>query len=198
MFNGSSDATSSSSSSPPSPPTVTPSGNNALATPVGTPNSSAVFATGTQTKPPVFESLYSNYVTPSDEFSDLSKYLFLAYYDIYQNTVKTESATITDGTPFYVAPFEFGGNRMEGTYRYATLAKRLEVIRQTIEKETQDWIKMSHQWIASSSRMSSNLARQFEQIREYYRENDTGGVEVQLVDNNPFVWTFTIFGKPMR
>lgn len=122
----------------------------------------------------------------------------MAYYDIYQSTVKTESATVTDGTPFYVAPFEFGGNKMEGAYRYGTLAKRLEVIRQTIEKETQDWIKMSQQWIASSSRMSSNLARQFEQIREYYRENDTGGVEVQLVDKNPFVWTFTIFGKPMR
>jgi ubiquitin-conjugating enzyme E2 Z len=122
----------------------------------------------------------------------------MAYYDIYQNTVKTESEIVKDGTPFYIASFEFGGNKMEGTFKYATLAKRLETIRQAIEQETQDWIKQSAQWIASSSRMSSNLARQFEQIREYYRENDTGGVEVQLVDNNPFVWTFTIFGKPMR
>ena len=122
----------------------------------------------------------------------------MAYYDIYQNTVKTESAIVKDGSSFYVASFEFTGNRMDGTFKYGSLAKRLENIHNAIEKETQDWIQQSEQWIASSSRMSSNLECQFEQIREYYRENDTGGVEVQLVDNNPFVWTFTIFGKPMR
>jgi ubiquitin-conjugating enzyme E2 Z len=137
-------------------------------------------------------------VSQRDEFSDLSKRLFLCYYDIYQHTVQIESALVKDGTTFFKAPFEFGGNRMDGTFNYASLAKRLETIKATIDKETTEWITQSTQWISSSSRMSSNLQRQFEQIREYYRENNTGAVEVELVDDNPFVWTFTLFGKPMR
>jgi len=87
---------------------------------------------------------------------------------------------------------------MDGTFGYASLAKRLEVIKAAIERETIEWIAESAEWIKSSSRMSSNLLRQYEQIREYYLENNAGGVEVELVDNNPFVWTFTIIGKPMR
>ncbi|KAG0309367.1 hypothetical protein BGZ98_003162 [Dissophora globulifera] len=189
----SSSSSSSSASSPSSPPnSLAPS--VALATPVGTPNSSG---TPTQPMPALFEPLYASTVTANDEFSDLSKRLFLAYYDIYQHTVSTESAQVKDGTTFYKASFEFGGNRMDGTFNYASLAKRLEAIKQAIDKETTDWVSQSTQWISNSSRMSSNLRSQFEQIREYYRENNTGGVEVELIDDNPFVWTFTLFGKPM-
>ncbi|KAF8935789.1 ubiquitin-conjugating enzyme/RWD-like protein [Dissophora ornata] len=186
-------SSSSSSSSPSSLPNTT-SSSSALATPVGTPNSSGTPTTST---PTVFEPLYATTVSANDEFSDLSKRLFLAYYDIYQNIVQTESTQVKDGTTFYKAPFEFGGNKMDGTFNYASLGKRLEAIKKAVDKETSDWITQSNQWIRSSSRMSSNLRRQFEQIREYYRENNTGGVEVELVDDNPFVWTFTLFGKPM-
>ncbi|KAG0358763.1 hypothetical protein BGZ54_010296 [Gamsiella multidivaricata] len=196
-YNGLTDASAPSSSSSPSSPLNTTSSSSTLVTPVGTPNSSG---TPTLSTPALYEPLtplYSSSVSASDEFSDLSKRLFLAYYDIYQHTVQTESAIVKDGTPFYKAPFEFGGNKMDGTFNYASLAKRLEVIKTTIEKETSEWITQSSQWISTSSRMSSNLRRQFEQIREYYRENNTGGVEVELVDDNPFVWTFTLFGKPM-
>ncbi|KAG0228383.1 ubiquitin-conjugating enzyme E2Z [Mortierella sp. GBAus27b] len=182
-----------SSSSPTSPPGTTLT-IGAPATPVGTPNSSG---TPVATTSNVFDSLYASSVSASDEFSDLSKRLFLAYYDIYQNTVRTESAIVKDGTVFYKAPFEFGGNKMDGTFNYASLASRLEVIKQAIDRETSVWISQSTQWISNSSRMSSNLRRQFEQIREYYRENNTGAVEVELVDDNPFVWTFTLFGQPM-
>lgn len=87
---------------------------------------------------------------------------------------------------------------MDGSFNYASLAKRLEVIKRAIDGETSSWISQSSQWISNSSRMSSNLRRQFEQIREFYRENNNGAVEVELVDDNPFVWTFTLFGKPMR
>lgn len=169
-------------------------GGNALATPVGTPSYSG---TPTPTTPSLFEPLYAASVTQNDEFSDLSKRLFLAYYDIYQNTVQTESENIKDGTAFYKAPFEYGGNKMDGTFNYASLAQRLETIKKAIDQETVDWIQQSNRWISESTRMSSNLKRQYEQIREYYRENNTGGVEVELVDGNPFVWNFTLIGKPM-
>ncbi|KAF9896742.1 hypothetical protein BX616_006845, partial [Lobosporangium transversale] len=185
-------SSSSSSSSPSSPQSS--SANNTLVTPVGTPNSSG---TPTASTSAIFEPLYANSVTSYDEFSDLSKRLFLAYYDIYQHTVQKESAVVSDGTPFYRAPFEFGGNKMDGKFGYASLAKRLEVIKTAIERETLEWISQSSQWIKDSTRMSSNLRRQYEQICEYYRENNTGGVEVELVEDNPFVWTFTLFGKPM-
>ncbi|KAF9349398.1 hypothetical protein BGX26_012295 [Mortierella sp. AD094] len=183
-----------SSSSTPSSPPSTMSASSALATPIGTPNSSG---TPTSSTPAIFEPIYASTVTANDEFSDLSKRLFLAYYDIYQNTVQTESAIVKDGTTFMKASFEFGGNKMEGTFNYASLKKRLESIKLAIDKETSDWIGQSSRWISTSSRMSSNLKRQFEQIREYYRENNTGAVEVELVDDNPFIWTFTLFGKPM-
>lgn len=184
------------SSSSPTSPLSTSSASGAPATPVGTPNSSG---TPTATTPTVFEPLYAPSVSASDEFGDLSKRLFLAYYDIYQNTVQTESAQVKDGTSFYKAPFEFGGNKMDGSFNYTSLVKRLEVIKRAVDKETSDWITQSSQWISNSSRMSSNLRRQFEQIREYYRESNTGAtVEVELVDDNPFVWNFTLFGKPMR
>ncbi|KAF9199041.1 hypothetical protein BGZ49_010883 [Haplosporangium sp. Z 27] len=186
------DATSS-SSSPSSPPNIM-SASSALATPIGTPNSSG---TPTPTTPAVFEPIYATTVTANDEFSDLSKRLFLSYYDIYQNTVQTESSVVKDGDSFVKTPFEFGGNKMEGTFNYASLKKRLEIIKTAIDKETTEWIAQSNSWISTSSRMSSNLKRQFEQIREYYRENNTSAVEVELVDGNPFVWTFTLFGKPM-
>ncbi|KAI1307373.1 hypothetical protein EDD11_004487 [Mortierella claussenii] len=187
-------SSSSSSSSPSSPLNTATSTTSALVTPVGTPNSSG---TPTVSTPTVFEPLYANSVTPNDEFSDLSKRLFLAYYDIYQNTIETESAMVKDGTIFYKAPFEFGGNKMDGSFEYASLRRRLDAIKVAIDKETSEWTTLSSQWIGISTRMSSNLRRQFEQIREYYRENNTGGVEVELVDDNPFVWTFTLFGKPM-
>ncbi|KAF9192393.1 hypothetical protein BGZ50_008523 [Haplosporangium sp. Z 11] len=194
-FNAPTDTISSSSSTPSSPSTAAHS-NNALATPVGTPNYS-----GTPTlSPPVLahiESLYATTVTANDEFCDLSKRLFLSYYDIYLHIVQTESALVKDGTGFYKAPFEYGDNKMDGTFNYASLAKRLKVIKDAIEKETTDWIEQSSQWISSATRMSSNLKRQYEQIVEYYRESNTGGVDVELVDGNPFVWNFTLFGKPM-
>ncbi|KAF9363724.1 hypothetical protein BGX34_003452 [Mortierella sp. NVP85] len=184
-----------SSSAPTSPlSTTSASATGAPATPVGTPNS---LGTPTSLTPAIFEPLYASSVSASDEFSDLSKRLFLAYYDIYQNTVQTESTQVKDGTLFYKAPFEFGGNKMDGSFNYASLAKRLEVIKRAIDGETSSWISQSSQWISNSSRMSSNLRRQFEQIREFYRENNNGAVEVELVDDNPFVWTFTLFGKPM-
>ncbi|KAG0215409.1 hypothetical protein BGX28_010114 [Mortierella sp. GBA30] len=193
-FNGSTDSSSSSSSSTPSSPAIASTTSNALATPVGTPSYSG---TPTPSTPSLFEPLYAASVTHNDEFSDLSKRLFLAYYDIYQNTVQTESMQVKDGTPFFKAQFEYGGNKMDGTFKYVSLARRLEAIKKAIDHETTEWIEQSSRWISESTRMSSNLKRQYEQIREYYRENNTGGVEVELVEDNPFVWNFTLIGKPM-
>lgn len=191
-FNGSTDSTITTASTPSSPLGAV---NNALATPVGTPNSGG---TPVATTPSVFDSIYASAVTPDDEFCDLSKRLFLAYYDIYQNTVRTESEQIKDGTAFYKAPFEFGGNKMDGSFNYASLAKRLEAIKTAIDKETNDWVTESSSWISHLNSISGNLKRQFEQVREYYNESNTGVVDIELTDDNPFLWNFTLFGKPMR
>ncbi|KAF9542374.1 hypothetical protein EC957_002109 [Mortierella hygrophila] len=190
-FNGSTDSTITTASTPSSPLGAV---NNTLATPVGTPNSGG---TPVATTPSVFDSIYASAVTPDDEFCDLSKRLFLAYYDIYQNTVRTESEQIKDGTTFYKAPFEFGGNKMDGSFNYASLAKRLEAIKTAIDKETNDWVTESSSWISHLNSISGNLKRQFEQVREYYNESNTGVVDIELTDGNPFLWNFTLFGKPM-
>ncbi|KAF9582140.1 hypothetical protein BGW38_000592 [Lunasporangiospora selenospora] len=192
---GSTSSTESGTSSSPSSSPNTTSGSTTLVTPVGTPNSSGTPSSTSATF--LCEPVYASSVSPSDEFCDLSKRLFLTYYDIYQNTVQTELALIKDGTGFYKAPFEYGGNKMDGNFNYTSLSKRLEIIKRAIDQETVDWIAQSKEWISSSSRMSSNLRRQLEQIQEYNRENSNVGIQIELCDDNPFVWTFTLFGKPM-
>ncbi|KAF9974336.1 hypothetical protein BGZ73_002255 [Actinomortierella ambigua] len=142
------------------------------------------------------ETLYASNSVQGSEFSDLSKRLFLCYYDIYQDIVDNESARIKDGTEFYKAGFEFGGNKMDGKFNYASLRSRLVQIKDAINEETRQWTQCSKEWIESSN-ISSNLQRQFEQVREYYRENDSGGIEVELVNGNPYEWNFTLFGPPM-
>lgn len=79
LLNGQSPDMSTSSSPAGSP--IAKSGSTAFATPIGTPNSSGTPVVST---PTIFEPLYASSVTHHDEFSDLSKRLFLAYYDIYQ------------------------------------------------------------------------------------------------------------------
>ncbi|KAG0240252.1 hypothetical protein BGW41_007091 [Actinomortierella wolfii] len=142
------------------------------------------------------EPLYASNSVQGAEFSDLSKRLFLCYYDIYQDIVERESQRIKDGTEFYKAAFEFGGNKMDGKFNYASLRSRLVRIKEAINEETSKWVQSSKEWIETSN-ITSNLQRQFEQIREYYRENDNGGIEVELVNDNPYEWNFTLFGPPM-
>jgi len=42
-----------------------------------------------------------------------------------------------------------------------------------------------------------NLRRQFEQTVEHYKKLDTVTVDLELEDDNPFVWKLTLFGRPM-
>lgn len=45
--------------------------------------------------------------------------------------------------------------------------------------------------------IASNLQRQFEQIVEKYKKNDSVTLDLDLVDKNPFVWQLVLFGRPM-
>ena len=45
--------------------------------------------------------------------------------------------------------------------------------------------------------LASMMERQFQQISEDYKKNDMVTLDIELVDNNPFAWGITYFGRPM-
>lgn len=43
----------------------------------------------------------------------------------------------------------------------------------------------------------NTLERQFEQTVEWFKNNDSVALDLELVDKNPFVWQLVLFGRPM-
>lgn len=130
-----------------------------------------------------------------EPFKDLFKRRFLWYYDTYRSTIETHAPKHKDGEKFQKMEFEHGGNTMDGTYQYTELKRRLAKIHETIHKETDRW---ADEGIAAKRReigMSANLQRQFEQIVEA-QKNWTFTIELEMVNDNPFLWQLTYFGKP--
>jgi ubiquitin-conjugating enzyme E2 Z len=134
---------------------------------------------------------------PFEPFKDLCKRRFLWYYDSYLKAVAAESEKHKDGVRFDRMPFEGPGNIMEGTFQYTLLKKRLESIYEKLNEEMNAWAAEGQ--IATQKEMSiaSNLQRQYEQIVEFYKNNDSVTLDLELVDKNPFVWQLVLFGRPM-
>ncbi|KAI9663652.1 MAG: hypothetical protein M1821_007142 [Bathelium mastoideum] len=132
-----------------------------------------------------------------EPFKDLFKRRFLWYYDSYMSTIEKASQKINDDTPFMRMPFEGGGNSMEGKFNYSRLKRRLEIIRDQLDKETLAWAGLGQQAVQSESRIASNLQRQYEQVVEAFKKNDSVTIDIELVEKNPFVWHLVLFGRPM-
>ena len=132
-----------------------------------------------------------------EPFKDLLKRRFLWYYDSYISTIEREAQKFKDDTPFMQMPFEGGGNSMQGKFNYSQLKQRLEVIRARLDKETLDWAEQGKLSAKNESRIASNLQRQYEQVVEAFKNNDSVTIDIELVDKNPFVWHLVLFGRPM-
>lgn len=132
---------------------------------------------------------------PGEEFAGLMKGLFMCYFDVYMETIRTESEKVKPGQGFTNMSFEHHKNSMDGTFQYPQLKERLIRIRQTIQAETESWQLESIVWIATDSSASCNLRRQFEQIKA--GKDFEGYLEIELRDDNPFVWDVLVFGRPM-
>ncbi|TGZ77386.1 UBC-like protein [Ascodesmis nigricans] len=98
---------------------------------------------------------------------------------------------------FMWMPFEHSGNAMEGRFMYQELKKRLEFVRERLNAETANWAKEGKVAVQNESGVAANLQRQFEQTVEHYKKETSVTVDVELVDENPFLWRVTYFGRPM-
>ncbi|KAJ2907032.1 uncharacterized protein MKZ38_008600 [Zalerion maritima] len=133
---------------------------------------------------------------PFEPFKDLCKRRFLWYYESYLAAIQNAKEEVKDSQPFMKMPFECTSNTMDGKFNYTELERRLRTIKKTLDDEAIRWAGEGLAAKAAESTVAVNLQRQYEQVVELYKQTDTPH-DVQLVDNNPFVWSLTYFGKPM-
>lgn len=133
---------------------------------------------------------------PFEPFKDLCKRRFLWYYDSYLATIQKGKEEVKDGQSFNRMPFEGTSNTMEGKFNYTELERRLRNIKKALEAETESWATEGLEAKAKEHTVAVNLQRQYEQVVESFKRSDIPH-NLEIVDNNPFVWALTYFGKPM-
>lgn len=139
----------------------------------------------------------STYDKDLNPFADLYKRRFLWYYDVYMRNITLAKGKVTKGQKMIITAFEHPGNQMAGSFVYEELSKRIQVIRDALDAETQAWAEEGLEAVAQEKGVAARLQRQYEQLVESYRRNSHAAVELSLVDDNPFVWDLTLFGRPM-
>jgi len=132
-----------------------------------------------------------------EPFKDLCKRRFLWYFDSYLLAIEKAKVEVPDGTSFVRMPFESHGNDMSGKFNYSELERRLKLIKTTIDNETARWVDDGVVSTKKESTISVNLRRQFEVVVETYKRDKSVTLDIELQDNNPFVWAITYFGRPM-
>ncbi|KAL2841922.1 ubiquitin-conjugating enzyme/RWD-like protein [Aspergillus pseudoustus] len=135
-------------------------------------------------------------VTYSTPFFDLRKRRFLWYYESYLQLIETESRFIKEKSPFKCMPFEHTNNIMDGHFDYPELKRRLELVKEKILHETEHWRLQGLQAKKDELGIAVNLQRQFEQIVENLKHHKNYSLDLTLVDENPFLWKLTYFGRP--
>ncbi|KAI0817478.1 ubiquitin-conjugating enzyme/RWD-like protein [Xylaria sp. FL0064] len=133
---------------------------------------------------------------PWEPFKDLYKRRFLWYYDTYLEAIKQEKKTVKDGQTFVRMPFEGSTNSMEGKFNYTELEKRMQKIKAALDTELDKWATEGMSAKNKDTTVPVNLARQFEQIKESFKRSDVPH-NIELENDNPFVWVLTYFGRPM-
>ncbi|KAL4936668.1 hypothetical protein BDV06DRAFT_204530 [Aspergillus oleicola] len=129
-------------------------------------------------------------------FNDLRKRRFLWYYESYVQVIDKESQESTPKCPFTRMPFESSGNTMDGHFNYPELQRRLTHIKDKIMEETEDWKVQGLQAKKDDWGIAVNLSRQFEQIVETLKAHKNFSIDLALLDDNPFFWKVTYFGRP--
>ncbi|KAI1733748.1 ubiquitin-conjugating enzyme/RWD-like protein [Xylaria scruposa] len=133
---------------------------------------------------------------PWEPFKDLYKRRFLWYYDTYLEAIRQAKKEVKDGQQFVRMPFEGDNNTMNGTFNYNGLEKRLQKIKVMLDAEIDRWAIEGMSAKNKDTTVPVNLTRQFDQIKESFRRDDIPH-NVELEQNNPFVWVLTYFGRPM-
>lgn len=131
-----------------------------------------------------------------EPFNDWQKRRFLWYYDTYLNTIEAQAPKHKMGEKFETMPFEGGSNTMDGTYQYVQLGNRLARVKEVIYQETEQWAKDG---LAAKDRDSSKayaMQSQFNVVKHSQSNGGIPNIDIELDNDNPFVWILTYFGKP--
>lgn len=123
-----------------------------------------------------------------EPFKDLIKQRFMWYYESYLASIEKEKTKVAESQAFVKMPFEHPGNTMDGVFLYKNLERRLKFIRQVLDEEPAQWAVEGKDATAREMGVSANLRRQFEQTLEHYRKNEAVTLDIELVEDNPFVW----------
>ena len=134
---------------------------------------------------------------PFEPFKDLCKRRFLWYYESYIQSVNQAEKEVKPNQNFSIMPFEGGGNTMAGKFNYPELRRRLELIRTILIRETEYWVQEGALQVRKETTLASMMERQYQQVQESYKRNDSVTLDIDLIDKNPFHWQLTYFGRPM-
>lgn len=134
---------------------------------------------------------------PFEPFKDFCKRRFLWYYDSYLLSISKAKAEVTDQQTFTRMPFECVGNGMDGKFNYTELERRLHTVRQALDAETNRWAEEGMLAKKKDAGVAANLQRQYEQVVEHFKRDQSVTLDIELADKNPFVWMVTYFGRPM-
>lgn len=128
-------------------------------------------------------------------FNDLRKRMFLWYFGCYKNAIAQGQQESVHQERFEIARFEYTGNLMAGRFNYPSLYTRLHVLKDALWAETLRW---SVDWTCEEKAgVVHCLQGQFEQITVALQTEKDFSMDLRLVDNNPFLWHLTYFGRPL-
>jgi len=127
-----------------------------------------------------------------EPFGELSKYLFLMWYENYVKRAHEEMSK--DGTTFAVMPFEYETNRAAGKYNYIQLLTRIQDLKKRLDTETESWkVKGKELTKSQSGWKYFKLLEEYDKIKKAEVELD-GMSAGPCGDDNLFYWNATIFG----
>ncbi|KAJ5592017.1 uncharacterized protein N7459_002386 [Penicillium hispanicum] len=132
-------------------------------------------------------------------FDDFCKQRFLWYLDQYKKVIQEgiDHETSRHGMQFHSQPFESPENGMSGTWNYPDLKERVERLEKALMEETQGWPAQGLALEKQAMGIAVKLRAQHEQVTREIGNRTQAMVDLVLVDDNPFLWLLTYFGRPM-
>ena len=135
---------------------------------------------------------------PFRPFDDLCKRRFLWYYHTYLNSIEEEQKKdeVKDGTKFTIMPFENRSNQMQGVFGFTELKRRLSKVRSALDDETNRWEADGKAALKNENPVALAFQNRFKNITANLKKQEMP-VDVEMIDENPFAWRLTYFGRPM-
>lgn len=132
---------------------------------------------------------------------DYTKQRFLWYLEQYKQTIEEEARAIQNQKRhrehFPNARFEGLSNQMQGRWDYPDLRERLTKIENKLLEDSYAWPERGRELDAQDAGIAVSLRGQHCQITSQLHRVTESMCELELVNDNPFLWRLTYFGRPM-